>query len=403
MHKKGADVSQITGFEPWVKGWVPQYALIKLNLSSYQPGLLLFALYWGIPFFICAFQGTLVTPEDANWLKNSWAPLNLHWGPIDNIFDGISSHQQLTGHKAIAYLNDTTHFLFSAIISLGAVVGVYLVRILQKSVQTLYEDGVPNAKPADIHALYENYRAKAYGRRGTMLALCLAALTTAAFALFSDSPAANFWWGFSGYGYAGFIFAILIGIAVYWGTRAFFILGFGSLMIARLLERPVTIRPFHADGCSGFAPVGEIIILLWLYALLVALAIVVVMRQGYLGIENTPVAWSIVLIAIGFLPALAIVPLLKARKALLVARSSIVASLEPRLMRYLAGTEEGRNAKTGGDMQAKSDSDKNLEKLLDAYASANIWPFNRQVTVTIFVANILQFIVLAKTIIGAAR
>lgn len=383
---------------PWVNGRFLKLILLQLKLRPISAGVLFFGCYWGIPFAFCATYGTLLTPNTIHSIGRELLPLQIHLGVIDYVVDRLTRYQVISGANALTYLGDRTHFLFAVTLAVGVVLGVHIIERFQSAIEELQEDDIPPGSMEAVTRLYTLYRDKAYGPASIIVSATFALFATTIFLFLRLISNTDQWWGHVGYGPSGLAFSLLIGTAIYWGTRSFFIFGFGSLMLVQILKIPLTLRVYHSDGCGGLAPIGHLIVLLWAYSALAALAIYVALHFGYLGIEHTPVAWGLTGLAAIFLPMLAISPLLQARKALLEARRNALARLEVSLEEFqteLMSRIENSNTHYEAQLPLVA----HTEKLFESVAEANIWPFHRQITAAIFFANILQFLLLARGVI----
>jgi hypothetical protein len=388
------------GFAPWARSWVLRLLLVRWELSGACVGAICFATYWIVPLAFSLIDGTAITQEAAQSLKQNWLPLHTHIALLDQLFDRLIAAQKLHGAAQLAYLQDRTHFLFAAIVSIGVWISVVLFRKLQQNPQTLMAQGLFVDGPTQIVKRYEHYRRRAYGPTGILFGAFMSIGTFIAFIAFSHSPNVAHWWGYAGYGSAGTAFALAIAFVIFWGCRGLFIIGNGSLMVGKLCEFPVVFRPFHPDGCNGFAPVGEIVVLLWLDSLALLLTIFVTMHFGYLEIERTPVAWGSAIVGIGILPVFVAYPLFKAHHALLAARTRALESLEPAMMNLHASIEGRLRSAHGRNPDLQLPVVDNAEGLFNTLSNANVWPFHRNVTAAIFIANVLQLLLLARAIFG---
>ncbi|MDE2476448.1 MAG: hypothetical protein KGO48_15455 [Alphaproteobacteria bacterium] len=382
---------------PWLKG-ILRKLIPAIGINPWQAGVLTFSAYWGLPFILCLLQGTLIKREAAGQLALQIFPLQIHVPLIDRELNHFVAFQKLSGPYALAYMNDRTHFLFAVLLAAGAAVWMYAITELPQAVMKLHGDGV--MRSSDIARTYEKYRERAYGRQGLIVSALFAIPAAGTFIVIGEHSNAVNWWGYAGYGYAGIAMSLMIGIMAFWGTRSLFILGYASLMLSRLLRSPLVLRPYHPDRCSGLAPVGVMIVFFWIYSASVALAIFVTMHFGYLQIERTPVAWGITLVAAIFLPVLAIAPLLSARNALSSAKRGVLAELEQPIARIWQRAMSDLENTGGGDVSSELSVASQVNEFYDLVDSTNVWPFPKQLTAAIFLANLLQFIGLAQTIIA---
>ena len=386
--------ASLTVIGPWVDSWLLHQVIVRYRLSAVTCGLIFFCSYWLLPGIFSLLDGTSLA--GSTWKDTVHAVTVSRVGDLFNSFVAKQPH----GMERVAYLQDRTHFLFASIIACGVCVSVLLVRQFECAARYLVSANVMVRDEASAKAIYDHYRTLAYSRPTKLLAIAISLLTLFAFFAYSNSKSVSYWWGYAGFGNAGLVFSMMIGTTVFWGTRGLFILGYGSLMIGRLLEAPLAFRPFHPDGCNGLMPIGRLILLLWADSAIVALAVFITMQSGYLGIEQTPIAWSITILAIVFLPVLVAFPLFKAHHALLAARMEAMASFEPVLTKLQRDFQDRLRLADYDKAEAEYPLLEGAEKRYAELASANVWPFHRNVTAIVLAGSILQFVVLAREALG---
>src|SRR6202008_956366 len=109
------------------------------------------------------------------------------------------------------------------------------------------------------------------------------------FLYFCRSADYAYWWGSTSRGSAGPAFSAIQFAHIYFATQSMFLVVGGALMLAWIFKNGLQLRPFHPDGCNGLAPVGTLIFLFWIFALLLAGAIFVSTALGYLRLEKAHV------------------------------------------------------------------------------------------------------------------
>jgi hypothetical protein len=113
-----------------------------------------------------------------------------------------------------------------------------------------------------------------------------------AFMLFrAQSSAYVWWWGHLSQGVGGVFLAVAVGAVVVGGTGAVYLLAVGLHAMSELLKYPVTLRPFHPDGCNGFAPFGDLLILLFFLSVTIAASICIALFGGYLDVASFVGTW----------------------------------------------------------------------------------------------------------------
>lgn len=386
-------------FPPWADNVLLNYLLYGLKLRSYLVGILVALLYWFMPLLFSMWDGTAIDAANAGnitqFLELIRAPQSIAQIPAH-----LSLAQRGSGSLQIPYLEDGTHFLFSAIISVGAVIAVETIKRFNCTVAALNRDGIPFVDPKEVLGIYSAYRQAAF-RWSNMgfcgvFSLCIFVL---AYRLHLSADTAS-WWGNHGYGVAGAVFAAMASLMVFGMLGGAIIMVYGSLMLARLMTLPVELRPFHRDNCNGLAPLGRQIMLLWSNALLGGLAIYVTLRLGYVGIERSPFVWVLALCGTIAIPTIAIVPLYASLRAVRKAQGVKLDRLGGFLDRSLAQSEVA----IGNDDLAKAgETIEGLGKvqgLFEIYRTVNVWPFNPKALTLIVCLNLVQVALTAKEIVS---
>jgi hypothetical protein len=382
---------------PFLTSGLAARALFRLKMPTYAVGLTVFAVYWVLPLSMAAFEGTLLPKDRASQLPSEFGDLFL-LAPLARLF---ARAQVIDQPDARAYLNDFCHLCFAVILSVGAALAAHLVIRFGAIVDELRARGIPVGFDQEGLSLYAQQRALT-GHRGFKCASLLAASIVFLFFLHLTRAQAHLgWWGDQHYGYAGVVFALLEMLMVYWGSQTVIVLGIGSVMLSRLMRGPLALRPFHEDGCNGLSPLGTQIVLLWLFALVLALAIFVVVRLGYLGIEHTMVGWLLAASGTLTIPALAILPLLAALGAIQRARRIQLAGFD----RILSGLlHEAQQAAGEGRVDDAAKAVEQMEAIRPARGvidEANAWPFNPRALAGILTANVIQIVLTAHELVNA--
>jgi hypothetical protein len=369
------------------------YLLYGFGLRSYAAGILVALLYWGTPLLFSMWDGTALSAAGAARLVQALGAIGAPQS-IVQIANGLAAHAG--GGLTKPYLEDDTHFYFSLIISVGAVIAIETLERFDRTVIALTQDRIPSIDLKTVIALYVSYRDAAF--RWSHLAfagifgLCILILVVH----LSRLDSTTFWWGHHGYGIAGAVYAVMAAFVVFgmlWGT---IIMVYGSLMLTRLMSLPIELRPFHRDNCNGLAPLGRQIMLLWSNALLGGLAIFVTLRLGYVGIERSPFVWALALCGTIAIPTIAVLPLYASLGAVKKAQGAKLDRLIVSLDRCLSQSE----AAMGHDDLARADATMEglgkLQGLFDIYRTVNVWPFNPRALTLIVCLNVLQVALTVK-------
>jgi hypothetical protein len=382
-------------FEPWANNLLLHWFLYTVSPPSFVVSLLIFAVYWIVPFLISAYHGTLLSVARANALLAALADGGAPAGLL-NLARQFAAAQSIHQANGLGYLEDTTHFIFAVVISLGAAVGTQTLRHFDRTAAQLLRDSIPRTNEKRVVQIYNRYMRGAFQRRYILLAVVAAVSACLLFGYLWDLPRYSYWWGSGDYGFAGLVFAVIVGAMVYSVVWAAILLVYGSLMLARLVRLPIELQPFHRDGCNGFAPLGRQIIRLWLTALFGGAAIFVTLRFGYLGVERTPVVWVLATFGSLAIPAIAILPLVQSLRALRRAQYRNLERLGVWLNRNLSEVDSAVRKGEFAEANSLLDSLNKVKDLFELYKTTNIWPFNPKALALILTINFAQLLLTAK-------
>jgi hypothetical protein len=164
---------------------------------------------------------------------------------------------------------------------------------------------------------------------------------------------------------------------------------------------PVQTNPassYHGDGCNGLSPLGSLIFLSWIFAILLASAIYVVLFLGYLGIEKTEIGLALTVIALLTVLFTAVVPLRAAVKAVIAARDLELGRLEPLLNETFA---HAFAADISNSNQLHVRQLSRLQEIHKFLAEINVWPFNPRALKLIIVIYTIQLLAILRELIGS--
>lgn len=187
---------------------------------------------------------------------------------------------------------------------------------------------------------------------------------------------------------------------VYYATQGMILVVSGSMMLAGLFKQGLHLRPFHADGCNGLRPVGSLIFFLWVFALVLAASIFVAMGVGYLGLEQTPLAWALALFAMLTIPFAAIVPLHACVNAILRARTTELGRLEPLLDAQYRTSLLALN-KSQNDTKAGVERYSTAQAMHTTLKDMNIWPFDPRALSVVVLAYAAQVLITLHEFVGS--
>lgn len=378
--------------QSWYTNVSARFVLDELTLPSWLAGVFALVIYWGLPLGMSFIDGTLISVAQSQELNAALAGPR----PLQSVLAFF-----LLGAKtdnSQFYLLDRSHFLFSVLTGLGAAVAVSILRRLGSAPAALYRRGLPVADADFLSRNEAFFRALGNHPLGRIASLILASGVFLVFFYFYRNPGYHYWWGSDIHGRAGLVLAAVEFVMVYFATQSVFLILAGAAMIAGMFQKGVELRPFLADRCNGLGPIGNLILMLWLIALIGAMAVYVTMGLGYLGIERMPIAWALALVATLVIPFVAIVPLVATVRATLRARDAQLRRIEDRLdERYakaIAPQAASDNASDGGDDFGQ------LKEIYEFLCDLNIWPFNPRALTVIILAYALQAYATIREFVG---
>jgi hypothetical protein len=347
-------------------------------------GLIIFAGYYLLPLFICAFEGVLITYPTGD--VHAHIPLNVL--------------TQSVGRRAASspYLKDLTHLYMSVVVSLGGSLCIMALAELMKVYKAVSDPDLIKASVQSIQA-ERAHMERLVGSRAVLLPIALIA-GSCGMALYLNGRSTSGWWGNPQYGSAGVLLACGVALVIFYGTHALYILAVAQYSIGRLVSNGVHLRPFHPDGCNGFGRLGNLLLLLLLMCAFCITAAYITIWHGYLGIEDFPGFWLAALGIIVFLPLIVIDPLLHVTIEVRRAQLSRLSPVEQLLNSQLKGIED--NLSETGENKAKYENLKTLQDLnmlAKGIYETSVFPFNRKVASVLSIGYVLQAVALAKEIV----
>ena len=353
-------------------------------------GAVVFVGYWGIPLTFAAIDGTLLS---RSWLLSASSRIVVGGDLVRSV-----AAAQVIEH-GLAYLQDGSHLAFAALLALGAAIGTLTLKALLPTIDYLRTLDIPNEGEAQHMRLYAAHQRAANSWALKVASLLLAAVAGLTFLGFYTNQELASWWGSAQHGRAGLVLAIVETAMVYFGVRGMASLGVASLLLTRMLRTNVTLRPFHPDGCNGLAPLGRLIVLLWLFAIAVGGEVTVALKLGYLGIEQFVITWVLATVSMFVIPLIAIFPLSSSLRSLHKARFSELEKLEPVLDECY---RELTTATSHGHSQLASAAVSRLNELRGVHemlTAVNVWPFNPRALALVVSAYALQLVLTLKDLL----
>jgi hypothetical protein len=381
-------------YPPWPTSFFMPIILFRLNLPSWLIGIGAFCVYWGTPFLVAAWDGTLVTFPKVTELNQVLAGHSHLQGLLVYAFD----HQVM--QTGTAYLADRSHLVFSAVLAAETAVAMTVLREIPVATTSLLNDDLLTENSSYYRTNYALFQTLGNHWCTRVFSLLLAGVTFSAFLDFHNDSHFSYWWGSSAYGRAGTVLAGAEFLMVLYGTQTMLLIAAAALMIAKMLAPGLKLRPFHSDGCHGLSPVGRLIFLMWIFSILLAAAVVVTMVLGYLEIQKTRLAWTLALIALLTVPLTAIVPFAASIRSLLRARNAQLASLEPALNHMYASAltaiEQGHNEEISDIVERLS----KLQEVHRTVADLHVWPFNPRALTLLMLVYAIQVILTLREFVG---
>lgn len=364
-----------------------------LRLHAVLFGLLAFGVYWVVPLLASALDRTWISHQGLHALPSllrhvPGAHAALAWStpPI---------HTPLQ----LGYLEDVNHLAFSIGLALGAMMVPMILRRINSTSRRLIEESVTR-DVSWVRSTYAKYRAWANHRVVRVIAAALAAVIAARFTGFYLGPEYAHWWGSSVSGHAGLVLIAVEFVMVYFGSQAILHIALGAIVVGKLVGQNIEPRPFHPDGCGGLAPVGGLIVMLWIFAICLAAEVLVTLKLGYLGIEESAATWMLAFLSVCCLPCLAIYPLFCCVKTLHAARLRELRQLEPSIVSLYQETMRLVAMKAYDDAAHRADQTGKLAELYNHLLEQNIWPFNRRAICLVVLIYTIQFGLTMRELFG---
>jgi hypothetical protein len=164
-----------------------------------------------------------------------------------------------------------------------------------------------------------------------------------------------------------------------------------------LFKHPITLRPFHPDGCNGFAVFGDFLILLFFLSLAVAASISITFMGGYLGVEEFIGTWVIGAGVLAMVPLILIAPLVACTIQIGRAKQIRLFRVEALLNKALRKIEEGISEDSDPrELKAEIDQLLQAKKAIVAVYGPYNFPFKPRVVGTLSVTYLLQVALLVR-------
>ncbi len=347
-------------------------------------GLVIFAGYYMVPLLLSALEGVLIS-----------APKGSH--PNAHL-EALIRTVERRG-VILPYFKDLTHLFMAVLVSLGGMLCIIALAELMGVYNTVSDPNLINASSQAI-ALERARMEKLVKSRAILVPIALVA-ASCGIALYYNGRSDTGWWGNPQYGPAGIYLAVAVSLAIFVGLHALYMLAVAQYSIGRLVSNGIHLRPFHPDGCNGFAKLGNLLLALLVLCILCATAAWITIWHGYLGIEEFPGIWLAAAGIVVFVPVIVIQPLFHVSTEVRRAQLKRLAPVERLLNSRLKATEDEL-----GNPEAAAGKPEDIKALREFHLAAkdiyetSVFPFNRKVASVLSVGYIVQAVALAKEIIG---
>jgi hypothetical protein len=324
----------------WRPDWIVETVTnwVTIQSSPQQTSIILAALlflyYWVVPGLLCAFDGSFLNPQTLGFAATRVSTL---------VGFDLWHYRAPSALNILYYTDDLTHFLFTLCLMASA----YLANLLFDKIEMFATDlkragcHIDGEGEKTINGLYSRCRALfrspssfalSYSRIGIRIAGLVAGLIT--FRFFNSivhqpcSISEKCWWGQIGHGIAGTYYSVAIAGLVYFATEGLAAVLIGATMI-NLILRKRCAKPniFAQDLANGMSPVGDFVLTSFIISLVGSVAVFIVLRLGYFGVENLVVIWALIIVATLFVPLATLFPMYSAMYLIAGSKHSILQNI----------------------------------------------------------------------------
>ncbi len=347
-----------------------------------------FSLYYIVPLVLAAVEGVAVRPAFGQQMSD--------YG-LSSLGLWASRHEQIAAGRVSPYVNDTTHLMMSLVIAIGTALVLYSLDSFYPTLQSLTSSDILEVPQGDERREERTLERRLHNK--FILVVLAAAAAFCGKVLYHNGSAVMSWWGNPAYGPAGLAMAIVGSLGAFYGAHSLYLLAAGQECIAGVLHHPVRLHPFHPDGCNGFSVLGNYLILLFCVCLDGGMATYIVIRLGYLGIQNFPGTWLFAVVFLVSVPFIIIHPLFRAtfqiRQAQLRRLATVERLLQPILDRL---DQQPPDAETRAALNEELKSLRDLHQLASDIYETSVFPFNVKIGSTLGIGYLLQVFGVAKEI-----
>lgn len=247
------------------------------------PPIVFFAIYWFVPALVLIVSKYLENPSSEGWWR---------------VFKTL-------------YLEDTVHILFAINLSAAAFFCYRFVRLLHFRTADILKNSPGTTVPRMIIEAFELRL-----RKFLAPAFVTAAFFGAAFCFWTlvqkiNGPEYSGWWGHIDHGYAGYVYAVVMTLFVFFAIQYITALGFIVAFFRQFSAGEMRLRPLHRDGASGLGLFGSMMMSIWAQTILLSFALLIVVRSGYLDLVESYFVWGLGGAIVLVFPLAALLPLIQ--------------------------------------------------------------------------------------------
>jgi hypothetical protein len=374
---------------------IPRWAVRLMRGRPWKVGALAFFVYYGVPLLAAALAGVLVDPDA---VPEQFGPVGIitagEWLARSPSLRSVASADR----QPLYYAGDTIHLGMATVtMLLGASLTVAALRRFKVVFDQLVTSRQLTASLGTITAAATRARRRCRSVTAYVLFVIGGALMTAFMLSRTFDPNYQWWWGHQAHGPAGLLFSLASGLMVSGGASAVYLLYVGARTLSELFKYRVVVRPFHPDGCNGFAGLGNFIILLFFLSVAIAGSVSITFLGGYLNVEAFVGAWIVGAGVIAAIPVILILPLVRCTLQIGRAKHARMSRMEAVLNQALVDIEDDVH----GDIHA-GELDRRLDRLMQAKTTMaglygpNNFPFKPHIVGVLSLSYILQVVVLIR-------
>ena len=350
-----------------------------------------FVAYWCIPMISTVCDGTFISESMGNNIQK--------YLPV--FYDKSASFKCSKGDlgvEDITYFRDISHHLFTICISLGAMFACLIVKNVNPALNKMVNDGIFSDQLSLFRCKVRWFNLLQRKSFFYMVPALFSVLSYLFFLGLYEAKITENWWGNCAHGNSGLLFSYIILWMVFFGVYFVLHIAISSLMLGRIMEIDISLRPFHEDGCNGLEPLGVIVVYLWGFAICLAGAVFVALRFGYLGIENQIFTWLIALLGVLCIPMIAVYPLYKSIQAVYKYRRYKLARLDSKISSVLDDLDSGLTGASDDELVQRTEVFEKLSSVHKVMYSINMWPFDVKVLVGAILVYFAQAFFILKQV-----